>query len=120
MNFELNNLNQAKKIYFLLPGLTFGGAERVIFTLCNELDRSKFAPTLVSPNYDVDNLKAWNRAVAIALQTQRNWYAPHAQRNLVVPGADHFVVHALASPAWAKGAPVATIGDHTFYRVSRL
>lgn len=43
----MNNLNQAKKIYFLLPGLTFGGAERVIFTLCNELDRSKFAPTLV-------------------------------------------------------------------------
>ena len=79
----------------------------------------QFAPTLVSPNYDVDNLKAWNRAVAIALQTQRNWSAPHAQRSLVVPGADHFVVHALASPAWAKGAPVATIGDHTFYQVGR-
>jgi glycosyltransferase involved in cell wall biosynthesis len=40
-------LNQPKKIYFLLPGLTFGGAERVIFTLCNHLDRSKFKPTLV-------------------------------------------------------------------------
>lgn len=30
-----------------MPGLTFGGAERVIFTLCNELDRSKFEPVLV-------------------------------------------------------------------------
>jgi len=40
-------LNQPKKIYFLLPGLTFGGAERVIFTLCNELDRKRFSPTLV-------------------------------------------------------------------------
>ena len=40
-------MNQPKKIYFLLPGLTFGGAERVIFTLCNELDRTRFEPTLV-------------------------------------------------------------------------
>lgn len=30
-----------------MPGLTFGGAERVIFTLCNELNRNKFEPTLV-------------------------------------------------------------------------
>lgn len=40
-------MNQKKTIYFILPGLTFGGAERVIFTLCNDLSRSKFAPTLV-------------------------------------------------------------------------
>ncbi len=80
----------------------------------------QFAPTLVSPNYDMDNLKAWNRAVSIALQTQRDWNNPPPQRRLVVPGADHFVVHALASPAWAKGDPVATIGDHTFYKVGRL
>ena len=40
-------MSSIKKIYFLLPGLTFGGAERVIFTLCNELDRQKFKPTLV-------------------------------------------------------------------------
>lgn len=40
-------MNQPKKIYFLLPGLTFGGAERVIFTLCNELDRDRFRPVLV-------------------------------------------------------------------------
>lgn len=30
-----------------MPGLTFGGAERVIFILCNELDREKFKPVLV-------------------------------------------------------------------------
>lgn len=80
----------------------------------------QFAPTLVSPNYDMDNLKAWNRAVSIALQTQRDWNAPQAQRRLVVPGADHFFVHAAVSPVWAKGDPVATIGDHTFYKVGRL
>lgn len=30
-----------------MPGLTFGGAERVIFTLCNHLDRTHFRPHLV-------------------------------------------------------------------------
>ena len=38
----------------------------------------------------------------------------------LVPGADHFVVLNIATPTWATGKPVATIGDHTFYRVSRL
>ncbi|VDH02776.1 glycosyltransferase [Bergeyella zoohelcum] len=36
-----------KKIYFILPGLTFGGAERVIFTILNHLDYSKFQPKLI-------------------------------------------------------------------------
>lgn len=43
----MTECRKMKKIYFLLPGLGFGGAERVIFTLCNNLDRSKFEPTLV-------------------------------------------------------------------------
>lgn len=38
---------QRKKIYFILPGLTFGGAERVIFTILNHLDYSKFQPKLI-------------------------------------------------------------------------
>lgn len=80
----------------------------------------QFAPTLVSPNYSMDNLKAWNRAVAVALRVQNDWNTPHPQRRLVVPGADHFVVRNLAAPNWAQGVPVATIGDHTFYNVSRL
>lgn len=90
--------------------------------LCDVVTAPKqFAPTLVSPQYDMDNLRAWERAVAITLDVQQDWQKPHAQRSLVVPGADHFVVRALASPAWAQGAPVATIGDHTFYKVvSRL
>ncbi|MEJ5207037.1 MAG: cell wall hydrolase [Lysobacteraceae bacterium] len=91
-------------------------------SLCDVVTAPKqFAPTLVSPQYDMDNLRAWERAVAITLDVQQDWQKPHAQRSLVVPGADHFVVRALASPAWAQGAPVATIGDHTFYKVvSRL
>lgn len=36
-----------KTILFILPDLNQGGAERVIATLCNELDRTKFCPKLV-------------------------------------------------------------------------
>ncbi len=36
-----------KKILFLLPSLTGGGAERVVLTLLRHLDRSRFSPTLV-------------------------------------------------------------------------
>ena len=36
-----------KKIYFILPGLTFGGAERIIFTILNHLDYEKFQPKLI-------------------------------------------------------------------------
>lgn len=36
-----------KTILFILPDLNQGGAERVIMTLCNELDRTKFCPKLV-------------------------------------------------------------------------
>ena len=37
-------------------------------------------------------------------------------------GADHFLVHHKVGPVtpdWAKGVPVAQIGDHTFYRGKR-
>ena len=59
--------------------------------------------------------------MTVAFQAQRDWKEAHAgKRHAVVPGADHFVALGIASPAWAQGTPVATIGDHTFYRVSRL
>jgi len=80
----------------------------------------QFAPTIVSAQVRLNNPLAWNRAVRVALQAQREWKRPHAARRHVVPGADHFVVLALATPDWAQGTPVAQIGDHTFYRVQRL
>jgi hypothetical protein len=30
------------------------------------------------------------------------------------------VALAIANPVWARGVPVAIIGDHTFYKVTRL
>lgn len=73
-----------KKIYFLLPGLGFGGAERVIFTLCNELDRSKFTPTLVlfdKSNVPVEFLKEDVRI--LDLKTSRIRYAIFSVLNII-------------------------------------
>lgn len=67
-------MEQPKKIFFLLPGLTFGGAERVIFTLCNELDRSLFEPTLVlfsKEGMPLDLLKPEVRVVDLKLKRIR-------------------------------------------------
>lgn len=49
-----------KTILFILPDLNQGGAERVITTLCNELDRTKFSPKLVlfkKEGYYLNHLK---------------------------------------------------------------
>jgi spore germination cell wall hydrolase CwlJ-like protein len=80
----------------------------------------QFAPTLVSPNFSIRSLDAWNKAVQVALQAQIDYAQIKDARQQIVPGADHFVALGIANPAWARGEPVATIGDHTFYRVSRL
>ena len=84
------------------------------------LSPKQFALTLVDADFNIKNPKAWNRAMNIAIHAQRDWALPHASRRQLVPGADSFVVLALAQPVWARGTPVAQIGDHTFYRVARL
>ncbi|KAF1705499.1 cell wall hydrolase [Pseudoxanthomonas suwonensis] len=82
--------------------------------------RKQFAPTLVSPNTRLRNLDAWHRSVNVALDAERNWALPVGQRKEIVPGASHFAAHAIARPSWSNAYQVATIGDHTFYRVQRL
>ena len=48
----------------------------------------QFAPTLVSPNYWIRNAKAWQRAVDVAFQAQREWKETHGgKRHPLVPGA---------------------------------
>ena len=81
----------------------------------------QFAPTLVNPGINVGgDLAAWERAVNVALAAQKDWQKPLGQRNEVVPGASHFAALDLANPAWATAPRVATLGDHTFFRVQRL
>ena len=82
--------------------------------------RKQFAPTIVSPQTRLSNIQAWSEAVGVALESERNWALPRNQRKLVVPGASHFAAHAIASPSWNSAFQVATIGDHTFYRVQSL
>ena len=82
--------------------------------------RKQFAPTIVSPGTRLDNSEAWAYAVTVALEAERNWALPEGQRREIVPGASHFAASAIASPSWRTAYQVATIGDHTFYRVQSL
>ncbi|WP_290886191.1 cell wall hydrolase [Arenimonas sp.] len=82
--------------------------------------RKQFAPTIVHPGLRMKNLEAWEKAVEVAFEAQHDWRQPAGQRNEVVPGASHFAALDLANPAWATAPRVATIGDHTFFRVQRL
>jgi len=45
---RMNKNNQKIRAVFVLPALTAGGAERVLLTLMNGLDRDVFAPTLIT------------------------------------------------------------------------
>src|SRR5690606_41633452 len=54
--------------------------------------------------------------VTIAIEAEHNWALPVGQRTEIVPGASHFMAHAIAAPSWRNAYQVATIGDHTFLR----
>jgi len=82
--------------------------------------RKQFAPTLVPPGTRLSNTEAWSQAVTIAIESQRNWALPPGERKEIVPGASHFMAHAIASPSWRNAYQVATIGDHTFLKVQSL
>ncbi|MEJ7745503.1 MAG: cell wall hydrolase [Luteimonas sp.] len=82
--------------------------------------RKQFAPSLVSPQTRLSNGEAWAEAVTVALDAERNWALPQDERKEIVPGASHFMAHAIASPSWRNAYQVATIGDHTFLKVQSL
>ncbi len=90
-------------------------------SVCDVVTAPKqFAPTLVNPNMKLDSLVAWQKAMDVAFQAQEDWSRPVASRHEVVPGASHFAALDIARPSWRKYPTVATIGDHTFFRVERL
>ena len=82
--------------------------------------RKQFAPSIVPPGTRLRNGDAWAQAVTIALESERNWALPPGERREIVPGASHFMAHAIASPSWRNAYQVATIGDHTFLKVQSL
>lgn len=78
----------------------------------------QFAPATTPKSFQIKNLEAWNKAWRIAGESMRMWKLPVKQRVVVVPHANHFVKLADASPSWAKGQPLRTIGEHSFYAVN--
>jgi len=82
--------------------------------------RKQFAPTIVSPGTQLGNDAAWSEAMNVAFDAERNWALPAGERREIVPGASHFAALSLASPNWRNAYQVATIGDHTFYKVQNL
>lgn len=82
--------------------------------------RRQFAPAILHPGHRLKNQNAWERSARIAFEALRDWSHPNGAQREVVPGASHFAAHDLVSPPWATSAPVAVIGDHSFYRVMRL
>ena len=82
--------------------------------------RKQFAPTIVAPGTQLGNADAWQEAMTVAFDAERNWALPVGERKEIVPGASHFAALAIANPCWRNAYQVATIGDHTFYRVQKL
>jgi spore germination cell wall hydrolase CwlJ-like protein len=85
-------------------------------TLCSVLTaRGQFALSTTNTNYTIDELPAWQNAWLVAGVAMTVWSLPPQLRVALVPKANHFVATTIAPPAWAKGSPLAVIGDHRFY-----
>jgi spore germination cell wall hydrolase CwlJ-like protein len=82
--------------------------------------RKQFAPTIVAPGTQLGNTDAWEEAMTVAFDAERNWALPVGERKEIVPGASHFAALSIANPSWRNAYQVATIGDHTFYKVQSL
>ena len=52
----------------------------------------------MNPGLRLSNLEAWQRAVNVAFEAQKDWQLPIADRTEVVPGASHFAALDLAQP----------------------
>lgn len=85
-------------------------------TLCSVLmARGQFALSTTNTNYIVDEPAAWQDAWLVAGFAMRVWSLPPPWRVSLVPKADHFFAVTGSIPVWAKGSPLAVIGDHRFY-----
>ena len=84
--------------------------------LCKVLTaRGQFALSTTSHNYEINEPQSWLRAWTIAAAAMNIFTLPEPLRMAVVPRADHFFASSVAAPDWAKGPPLAVIGEHSFY-----
>ena len=77
----------------------------------------QFAITATPGSYDISNFKAFAKAWKLAGSSMENWALPLAQRQLLVPRADHFSTVAIA-PNWSLNQASTTIGELRFYAVN--
>ncbi len=86
-------------------------------SLCSVLRaRHQFALTTTNRNFVVSDVNSWHRDWMLAGMAILMWSLPPDWRPSVVPHADHFFASNSPAPDWAKGPPLAVIGDHSFYR----
>jgi spore germination cell wall hydrolase CwlJ-like protein len=86
-------------------------------SLCAVLKaRGQFALSTTSKNYIFSDVDSWREAWLVADVAMEMWTLPPNMRMDVVPKADHFYAASMAAPSWAKGNPLAVIGDHSFFR----
>ncbi|MHB1991691.1 cell wall hydrolase [Metallibacterium scheffleri] len=78
----------------------------------------QFAPSLVPPGTQLDNLQSWQLAWTVAGRALHEWSLPRDRRRYVVPHAMSFYAADIPAPSWATGSPLAVIGDHRFYAVN--
>lgn len=76
----------------------------------------QFAYSITPSSYVMSEGDALQRSWAIANIAMAMWSLPEPLRYSVVPKADHFYASNTPMPAWAKGYPLARIGEHSFYR----
>lgn len=77
----------------------------------------QFATTTTPGSFDVNNLPAFHKAWEVAGRSIHNWQLPVAERQVLVPRADHFATTAI-TPAWSVNRPGVIIGEHVFYAVN--
>ncbi|MBZ0222499.1 MAG: cell wall hydrolase [Dokdonella sp.] len=88
-------------------------------TVCDVVrSPGQFALSTTDAEFVLRNPEAWAKAWEVAGRVIDTWSLPRAQRHLVVPHADHFLLADSVSPNWAKGPPLTTIGAHNFYRIN--
>ena len=85
-------------------------------TICDVVRaRGQFALSTTNKNYLIEDVESWKVALAVSALTENIWTLPADLRMAIVPEADHFFSITHDAPNWAKGSPIATIGDHRFY-----
>lgn len=87
-------------------------------SLCHVLRaRGQFALSTTSKNYRFTDPRSWREAWLVAGTAMAMWVLPPQWRPNLAPGANHFFASTTSPPPWAKGPPLAVIGDHSFYHV---